>query len=188
MQKMDNQELISALADGQLEGEALALGVQAATRDAQGRDTWLAYHAIGEVLRNGRADGGTAPAVFLSRLQERLQQEAAPARPAPAPVLATLPERPAANDWLWKTVAGLASVAAVAAVAWNVTGSPASMQPQLAAAPAAVVPAADTRNVAMIRDPRLDQLLAAHRQLGGANALQAPSGFLRNATFEGPAR
>jgi sigma-E factor negative regulatory protein RseA len=36
----------------------------------------------------------------------------------------------------------------------------------------------------MIRDPRLDALLAAHRQFGGASALQMPSGFMRNATFE----
>ena len=41
----------------------------------------------------------------------------------------------------------------------------------------------------MIRDPRLDEMLAAHRQLGGsASALQTSAGFLRNATFEGPAR
>ena len=40
----------------------------------------------------------------------------------------------------------------------------------------------------MIRDPQLDELLAAHRQLGGASALQMPAGFLRNATFEGPTR
>ena len=36
----------------------------------------------------------------------------------------------------------------------------------------------------MIRDPQLDALLAAHRQLGGASALQMPTGFLRNTTFE----
>jgi sigma-E factor negative regulatory protein RseA len=36
----------------------------------------------------------------------------------------------------------------------------------------------------MIRDPHLDALLAAHRQFGGASALQMPSGFLRNATYE----
>ncbi len=36
----------------------------------------------------------------------------------------------------------------------------------------------------MIRDPQLDALLAAHRQFGGASALQVPAGFLRNATFE----
>ena len=40
----------------------------------------------------------------------------------------------------------------------------------------------------MIRDPGLDEMLAAHRQLGGASALQTPAGFLRNATFEAPAR
>jgi sigma-E factor negative regulatory protein RseA len=40
----------------------------------------------------------------------------------------------------------------------------------------------------MIRDPRLDALLAAHRQFGGTSALQMPSGFLRNATFEESSR
>jgi sigma-E factor negative regulatory protein RseA len=40
----------------------------------------------------------------------------------------------------------------------------------------------------MMRDPGLDKLLAAHRQFGGATALGTSSGFLRNATFEGPAR
>jgi sigma-E factor negative regulatory protein RseA len=40
----------------------------------------------------------------------------------------------------------------------------------------------------MIRDPRLDELLAAHKQAGGATALQMPSGFLRNATFDGADR
>ncbi len=40
----------------------------------------------------------------------------------------------------------------------------------------------------MLRDPRLDELLAAHRQFGGTSALQMASGFLRNATFEPPGR
>jgi sigma-E factor negative regulatory protein RseA len=34
----------------------------------------------------------------------------------------------------------------------------------------------------------LDQLLAAHQQFGGTSALQMPAGFVRNATFERPAR
>lgn len=37
----------------------------------------------------------------------------------------------------------------------------------------------------MLRDPRLDELMAAHRQYGGAAALQLPADFLRNANFEG---
>jgi sigma-E factor negative regulatory protein RseA len=40
----------------------------------------------------------------------------------------------------------------------------------------------------MIRNRELDALMAAHRQSGGSSALQNPSGFLRNATFDGAAR
>jgi len=186
---MDNQELISALADGQLRGDALARGVALASGDAAGRETWRTYHLIGDVLRTGHAVPGTEPEVFLARMRERLQQEPAVAAPATAPAPRAVPtDRPAANDWLWKLVAGVASVAAVAAVGWNMWGAAGSGQPQLAAAPTTtVVPVAGSATT-MIRDPRLDQLLAAHRQFGGAGALQTPSGFLRNATFEGPAR
>ncbi|MFZ4286997.1 sigma-E factor negative regulatory protein [Variovorax sp. HJSM1_2] len=38
----------------------------------------------------------------------------------------------------------------------------------------------------MIRNPRLDALMAAHKQFGGASALQTPAPFLREATFESP--
>ena len=194
LEQMDKRELISALADGQLRGEGLARGVQAAAGD-EGRATWNAYCVIGEVLRSGRASAtGTSSDAFLARLQARLQEEPAHAADV-APVVAPIQARElAANDWRWKLVAGVASVAAVAAVGWNVWGTAggSASGPQLAAAPAAgVVPvaaASDPRAAAMIRDPRLDQLLAAHRQFGGSTALQAPSGFLRNATFEGPAR
>ena len=195
MDKMENREMISALADGQLRGEALAAGVRAAAADAEGRRAWASYCVIAEVLRSGAAPTGvTAPEAFLAKFQERLQQE--PVRAvAPASDVATIRTRDqaAANDWRWKMVAGVASVAAVAAVGWNMYGaaSAGSAQPQLASSPSQVIPvaaAADPRAAAMIRDPRLDQLLQAHRQLGSAGALQAPSGFLRNATFEGPAR
>ena len=56
-----------------------------------------------------------------------------------------------------------------------------------------VVAASDTgsTNVAvstgqgiLIRDARLEQMLAEHRQYGGMSALQMPAGFLRNATYD----
>jgi sigma-E factor negative regulatory protein RseA len=77
-------------------------------------------------------------------------------------------------------------VIAVAALGWSwISGSPGEAQlARVAPTPATDVPQAPV----MIRDARLDELLAAHRQSGGASALQMPSGFLRNATFEGPAR
>ena len=56
------------------------------------------------------------------------------------------------------------------------------------AAPGVAVADADTGSQVMIRDPRLDELLAAHKQFGSTSALQMPAGFLRNATFESPGR
>ena len=185
MNKMDDQELISALADGQLQGEAFARGVQAAAA-ASGREAWCAYHVVGEVLRTGRAHACTPPEVFLARLQRRLQAEQLVLQPAAARAVVR-PVRASANDTLWKLAAGVASFAAVAAVGWNLwgAGAPANPQPQVAAA-AASAPVA-VASAATTRDARLDMLLAAHRQFAGSTAL-GTSGFLRNATFEGPSR
>jgi sigma-E factor negative regulatory protein RseA len=196
MDKME-QELISALADGQLQGEAFARGVEVAAGDPLALEAWHTYHLIGDVLRSGEVTMGTGPTAFLSRLQIRLQKEQRLATAAQASVQSTpsaapgSAQRSAANDasFRWKLVAGFASFAAIAAIGWTVagpfTGRP--EQAQLAEAQRGTVLAGTERGV-MIRDPRLDELLAAHRQFGGASALQTPAGFLRNATFEGPAR
>jgi sigma-E factor negative regulatory protein RseA len=100
----------------------------------------------------------------------------------------------------WKLMAGLASMVAVAVVGWHLASGDASLQaaPQLAAAPAgssAMVASTafmESTGVAgpvvMLRDARLDELLAAHKQFGGTSALQMPAGFLRNATFEPSSR
>jgi sigma-E factor negative regulatory protein RseA len=200
---MNGNERISALADGQLQGQAFALAVQAVCADGQARATWHAYHLVGDVLRSPELASGTPAPEFLSRLSARLAQEQ-PYGSADTPVVGIAPDfrvaQPAANDgsFRWKLVAGLASVGAVAAVGWSVLGTgmtgPAS-QPQLAAAtqqgPAgaeATVLARGPTGAVMIRDPKLDELLAAHRQFGAASALQMPAGFLRNATFDGPSR
>jgi sigma-E factor negative regulatory protein RseA len=138
------------------------------------------------------------PIEFLGEVRSRLQQEqrvrapaqgkAANQEPAGTP---RSPLRAAANDasFRWKLVAGVASLTAVAAIAWNVAGAfPGKPQEaQLAAGQRGTVLAGQQGGV-MIRDPRLDEFLAAHRQLGGASALQMPAGFLRNATFEGANR
>lgn len=194
MDTMRTEELISALADGQLAGDAFARGVELAAADPVAREAWHTYHLIGDVLRSGEHTAGSLPAEFLGRLQVRLQQEqlfqpglgSAPASRLREPV------RVAANDasFRWKLVAGLASVAAVAAVGWTAVGgsAPKPEQAQLANLPPADTVLAETQRGVMIRDARLDEFLAAHRQLGGASALQMPAGFLRNATFEGPIR
>ncbi len=218
MENMQTQEMISALADGQLRGEAFARGVAAVANDAEAREAWQTYHMIGDVLRGGQYSGRTVPSAFLSRLQPRLQQEHPAVQEELAPVGLPGAHRgvDAANDgsFRWKMVAGFASLAAVAALGWTVVGGLGAKpeQAQLAAGPGATLartasqattsqPAsvqtatpppttvlAEGERGVMIRDARLDELLAAHRQLGGASALQMPAGFLRNATFEGPIR
>ena len=66
---------------------------------------------------------------------------------------------------------------------------------QMAAAPAAAMAAGtqvaaqqSSQEPVMLRDPRLDELVAAHRQSRGAAALQMPARFLRNANLEEPQR
>jgi sigma-E factor negative regulatory protein RseA len=136
--------------------------------------------------------------------------------PVTAAKVITLQRRAdAANEpvFRWKLVAGAASLVAVAAISWTLVGNGAGFSspgPQIAAqqqpaansvlaaaannssspaaqtlTPTRVVVGGGTPQV-MLRDPRLDQLLEAHQQAGGAS--QMPSGFLRNATFEGPTR
>ena len=192
-QQMQTRELISALADGQLQGEAFARGVEAAGADPAGREAWNTYHLIGDVLRSGELAACSAPTAFLARLEQRLVEEplkpaaGAMSRPRQESVAVSRPQ--AANDasFRWKLVAGFASFAAVAAIGWAVVGAVARPeQGPLAVAPGTVL--AGSQGGVMIRDPNLDEFLAAHRQLGGASALQTPAGFLRNATFEGPGR
>ena len=198
-------EQLSALADGQLQGDEFAAALAWAAED-KGRDTWEVYHLVGDVLRSPDLARPVNPA-FLSRLRNELAKEASPQRPQ-APVeldqlhhiAAHLPEAANASVFRWKMVAGFASLAAVAAIGWisfsqiqGAVGAGAQLaasSPERATtqgAPVVAVAEADGQQV-MIRDPRLDELLAAHKQFGSTSALQMPAGFLRNATFETPGR
>lgn len=184
------RELISALADGQLADEDLAVVLAACDADDEALAGWDSYHLIGDVLRSPDLAPQVSDAAFLQGLRSRLAEE--PAIPAVAAVSAQpLPIRiahEAANDSRWKLVAGLASLAAVLAVTWN-TGAgwlapPEAPQLVRAETPQQVLVMSGQGPV--VRDARLQELLAEHKQFGGTSALQMPSGFLRNATFEVP--
>nr|WP_145552245.1 sigma-E factor negative regulatory protein [Variovorax boronicumulans] len=207
-------EQLSALADGELDGaEAARLMAQPGDGREGLHATWQTYHLIGDVLRGGEQTAVHASSDFLSRLQTRLAQEPplAPERPIAVPVAKpvalALRDREPANDasFRWKMVAGCASFVAVAALAWTVVGGvgPVVPQPQMAAVEAPVVEAKAPPQVVeqevrlpsgeaqvMLRDARLDELLAAHKQAGSSTALQmpVPAGLLRSATFTAPER
>jgi len=193
MNKMNSGEMISALADGEVQGETLSRALQSLEADRELQFTWETYHLVGDVLRSADLAAGGPSAAFLARLRPAIAEaRVEPALAVAHPVIPVAGRRAAAaNDGRWKIAAGLASVAAVLAVGWNLVGvglSPAA-QPQLAVAPAPATPvlAAGERSV-MLRDARLDELLAAHRQFGSPTAIPMPAGALRNAAFEAPAR
>ncbi len=194
------RESLSALIDDELGDEELAALLEACQHDEAALGCWSRYQLIGEALRAPAAvAAGGAPGAelaFVSRLSQRLAQQAvaaplALATPVLQPVAAeALQHRGlAANDGIfrWKLVAGVACLAAVSAIAWNVSGllgpTPGSQLAQ--ASFTAPVMVASPQGV-VVRDARLEELLAAHRQFGATSALQEPSGFLRNAAFDMP--
>ncbi|MES2422876.1 MAG: sigma-E factor negative regulatory protein [Pseudomonadota bacterium] len=202
---MQVREQMSALADGQLQGDAFAQAMAHAAQDPEAAATWHCYHLVGDVLRAPDLQIDAAhDSAFLARLRQSLAAEPAPLRTVVTPDLIAEKQinttatrqfdvKNAANDqlWRWKMVAGVASVAAVGVLAWTVGGSLWSNPqggPVLAQTPASSQVLVASPNGVVLRDQRLDDMLAAHRQLGATSALQMPAGFLRNATFEGAAR
>lgn len=199
-------EDLSALADGELDVTVTSRLWQA-DGDAVCA-TWASYQLIGDALRGGTpaASDGARVAAIMQRLRD---EQAVPVSvPSAAPTVVA-PRLEAANDsvFRWKMIAGFASLAAVVAVAWNMAGPGdmgGALGPQLAQAPAPAltvpVPVQTAPAVALnvapvvvageqgpvLRDARLEELMAAHRQAGGMSALQMPAGFLRNAAFDLP--
>lgn len=202
MEKMNSisNERVCDLVDGHALSGECAQAFEALLADDEAVQVWHAYHVIGDVLRSAELAPTSSDLGFLERLERRLAQE--PARPVaiesaqPVAILASVPSANA-PVFRWKMLAGATSFALVGLVGlglWTQTGQRGDAQ-QMAAqsvfaprAPASSLVAADTGSGTMLRDARLDELMAAHRQLGGHSALQVPAGFLRNATYEGPAR
>ncbi|MDD5030254.1 MAG: sigma-E factor negative regulatory protein [Rhodoferax sp.] len=191
-------EWVSALVDGELRGAEFAQAIDALSASPQARQDWDTYQLVGAALRSRSADLRSHDPAFVARWRERLAREQGvalqPVSAAAPPPRVLLVPMYVANDRWWRRVVGVASVVAVAFGLWQgwhslgvgtTQGGPALAQlapltPPVAAATASVSP---QDAAVMLRDPRLDALLAAHRQHGGVTALQGSAGFLRNATF-----
>jgi sigma-E factor negative regulatory protein RseA len=207
LNSISNAERISALMDGELSPDECKHLLGEVLEDTQSINTWHAYQVVGDVLRSPELAPNQSEMAFLKKLEQRLSQE--PQRPFVVPdeeLSSALKfdrsarfdiEKPMANApvFRWKVLAGAACLALVAVMGgglWNQAevggggGEVANVKPVLSAQ--TVVVAAESPVGPMLRDPRLDELMAAHRQLGGHSALQVPAGFLRNATYEGVGR
>jgi sigma-E factor negative regulatory protein RseA len=197
---------ISDLADGQLPADAFADVMDLLDGNSQARAYWHGLHVAGDILR---AERGSQVAntdkdmAFLDTFKANLAKElplkavfatsdvqfAVQSTDVPASVSVAKVAK-AANDsfFSWKWAGGLSAAAAVAVFSWNVVSTtvttPNSAAAQLAQSATQTAPVVtQTAAGAMLRNPQLDALIAAHNQAGGTSALQMPSGFLRSATF-----
>ena len=191
MNNMNKREMVSALADGELSGPELEQALATLLTDPEAAQAWETYHLVGDTLRAADLAPIRPASAFVARLSARLAAEPVPqalalsSAPSHEPIVSRPAAVPAANDssFRWKLVAGFASVAAALSVGWTLMGAATQdpVVPQLAEAPAG-------GGLVMIRHAQLDELLAAHQQLGGSGALQMPASFVRQVTFESPAR
>jgi sigma-E factor negative regulatory protein RseA len=212
----ETRAMLSDFADGQLDESQLIDLIESIRHDDDALLTWESYQLSREYLQVGGAfDGaawqsdGLAPD-FLVRLRQRLSVASFDASES----LADMPHEPprdsqrelpiasrseAANSpiFKWRLIAGIATVSAMASLAWVMMPARDGFAPadQIATQQQVVpttqtveVSLTDAPGVVMLRDRRLDALLAAHKQAAGGSALQAPAGFLRNATFDGASR
>ena len=122
----ESAECVSALVDGQLEGDGFGQCMHELQRNPQVQANWDAYHLIGRVMRSGSSEAQAVDAAFVARLSQRINQEAIQIEPVPAtPIVPNEVGLPpaAANRDNWRRVAGLASVMLVAVLAWQGFGT-----------------------------------------------------------------
>lgn len=173
-------EQISALMDGELAPQEVEAVVALAKSDA-GMESWTSFQLIGDSLRSEDLLHAGSTTAFVSRFAACLDNE--PHLLAPAAARAVGRHRLLFKpSWMRRVVPGTAIAAAVAAVSWVVvpqmqggtdsaTGAAIVAQAPAAAPAAAGVVTVAADSAAMIRDPRLDEYLRAHRVSVPTNAV-----------------
>lgn len=195
-------ELLSALADGELDAHQVALACAHWHPGNSAHATWLAYHLIGDVLRSeDLASSPRSGHAAFERFCERLARE--PVVLAPAPALhGVAASRSRRKPWSWVALSAVAAgFAAVGGVLLVLGGPSADSQDRAAqvaqsgaAAPITIGGTASLTSAQspqllfadgkLVRDARLDRYLEAHKHFSGVSALGVPSTFLRGATSD----
>jgi sigma-E factor negative regulatory protein RseA len=188
---------LSELMDGEADASSSGRACSAWATDAVLRERWHAWHLIGDVLRSDELSSTPQrDAAFLARLSGRLAKEPvvfAPERALPDARRSLLRRR----RWMASAAVAAGFMAVAAAVVVLRGPSVPAAGPTLARAPAVSgaaplavaqpAPMPTTRpnepqvlvvNGQLIRDARLDQYLAEHKQ---HSAIGIPAGLLRNA-------
>lgn len=191
------REALSALVDGEADAAAAGEGVSRWREDEDAKATWHAYQLIGDVLRSedlAAGPTGHRDRAFLQRLHARLMAE--PTVLAPAPDLPSAPPAPGQAGVLhrWAVPLGVAAglglvVGTLLAVRQADEAVLAEAKPGLARQPVELAAVAgSSSSPVLLRDPRLDRYLAAHKQFQSANAMGPSTGFIRSATYDAASR
>ena len=169
---------ISALMDGELARHEVDGTLDRLRAEGDARDTWRAYHLIGDSIRDTRL----LSAGFATRVAEKLSKE--------PPVLAPSPRRRQAAQapvWALAAAASLA-VAFVGGSAFLMMRQGSDSPPQIATVPVTDVLAKDLAQVPP-PDAANDYLLA-HQGYSPRNSLQGVAPYVRTVSSEarGPRR
>jgi sigma-E factor negative regulatory protein RseA len=165
------KEKLSALIDGELQGDGLHAHLGRLRTDPELQKAWDTYHLIGDALR-----GQVSPAI-ADRVVARLREEPT--------VLAPRPQRIPSRRAGWYAMAAAASVAAVAFVVW--TASPGwRVDSQLAGGPAAATGAnpASVTLVSSVPPTEVENYLLAHQPYSHASAMQGLAPYARSVADE----
>lgn len=179
---------LSAAADGD------ALAVDRAARawrsDADARKTWHAYHLIGDTLRSPElAQPSAHDEAFLQSLRTRLAQEPVVLAPALTSTPAAQPaSRRATSRWAMPAAVAAGFVVVAGVLVMSRTAEPLGGAPQDllagASSPAGIVGVSSpgrslsvAETGAVLRDPRVDELLRAHQSVRGG--MVVPGSALR---------
>jgi sigma-E factor negative regulatory protein RseA len=148
------KEKLSALMDGELDGKAAAALIEELGRGGETRETWIAYHLVGDAMRETRVLSEGFSARFARRLAEE-PTVLAPKRLAPRFV--------SSNPWLAMPAAVAASLAGVALVGWLAFAPQAQQQPVPVATATAPVPRIDPRPQRVPLPTATSDYLLAHQ-------------------------
>ncbi|QYY30545.1 MULTISPECIES: sigma-E factor negative regulatory protein [Cupriavidus] len=169
-------EQISVLMDGELSPHEVD-PVLALAKSEPGMENWTMFQMIGDTLRSEELSHAGPTGDFLARFAARLEDEPHVLVPAVAQAAGMRQRLLVRPSWVRRVMPGTAIAAAVAAVSWVVVpqlrgpsdlGTPDAVvarvdQPAAAKAAAANIVTVAAENAQMIRDPRLDEYLRAHR-------------------------
>jgi sigma-E factor negative regulatory protein RseA len=154
-------EKISALVDGELEGEAVD-----ALRDAQARKAWSTYHLIGDAMRGTRE----LSADFGARLAWRLEDEPTVLAPRALP-------KPDSRRWL-APMPIAASFAAVALVGWLAFAPQPEIAPVAKVAAPVIAKAEEKKPVIVPLPVSANDYLLAHQGFSPRLALQGMAPYV----------